>query len=98
MSHANMLHVTHVNESCHTHTHMSTGDISPYGDNCVTSKIFLCILGFGLPLYFFPDMFLFNPPPRSSVVRSATQVCVCICVYLYICVCTVYTLYIYGLV
>jgi len=50
-----------------------TGDISPYGDRWITSKMTLCIMTGGLLIYFFPGMFQFNPPPRSSVVRTGAQ-------------------------
>jgi len=35
--------------------------------------MFGCVFTIGLPIFFFPDMFEFNPPPRSKIVRSSTQ-------------------------
>jgi hypothetical protein len=51
-----------------------TGDISPYGDAWITLKMFMCTISLGLPLLFFPDLFEFNPPPRSRIVRTSSQV------------------------
>ena len=52
---------------------LETGDISPYGDPWINLKMFLNILTCGVLIFIFPDMFNFNPPPRSEVLRSATQ-------------------------
>jgi hypothetical protein len=52
---------------------LETGDISPYGDGWIDVKIILNILTGGLAIVVFPDMFNFNPPPRSEFARASTQ-------------------------
>ena len=49
------------------------GDISPYGDAWITTKMVVTCLSLFLPIYLFPNWFRFTPPPRSSTVRSKTQ-------------------------
>jgi|NorSeaMetagenome_1021524.scaffolds.fasta_scaffold39208_1 hypothetical protein len=52
---------------------LETGDISPYGDDWINLKFIVNILSGGFLLFFFPDMFVWNPPPRTEFVRSTTQ-------------------------